>query len=261
VTSRVREFVQAGLREPVLLAAWPGMGHVALRAFAFLQESLGAEHLAVLEEPGFFQLPGAVIEKGLVQAARVPQSSFSFWRRGPGPRDLLFFIGDRQPVAGKELPLAEAVLEFARKHGVSRVVTSAAMPTSINHYQPSRVWVTATHRDVLREVSPFCHRVLEDGQISGMNGLLLAGAKRKAMRGFCLLGEIPFYTTAIENPKASMAVLQVLARALDLQLDLSGLRELAVRTEKEVDRYLLELESQKEEEKKSTDSEGPATVH
>jgi predicted ATP-grasp superfamily ATP-dependent carboligase len=135
------------------------------------------------------------------------------------------------------------------------------MPTSINHYQPSRVWVTATRRDVLKEVSPFCHRVLEDGQISGMNGLLLAVAKRKGMRGFCLLGEIPFYTTAIENPKASMAVLQVVARVLDLQVDLSGLRELAVRTEKEVDRYLLELESQKEEEKKSTDSEGPATVH
>ena len=261
MTSRIRELVQVELREPVLLAAWPGMGHVALRAFAFLQESLGAEHLAVLEEADFFQLPGAVIENGLVQPARLPQSSFSSWRRGSGKGDLLFFIGDRQPVSGKELPLAEAVLKFARKQGVFHVVTSAAMPTAINHYQPSRVWVTATHRNVLREVSPFCHRVLEDGQISGMNGLLLAVAKRKGMRGFCLLGEIPFYTTAIENPKASMAVLQTLSGVLDLEVDLSDLRELAVRTEKEVDRYLLELESQREDEKKPTDSEGPSTVH
>ncbi len=261
MTSRIREVVQVELRKPVLLAAWPGMGHVALRAFAFLQESLGAEHLAVLEEPQFFQLPGAVIENGLVQPARVPENSFSSWRRGAGKGDLLFFMGDQQPVSGKELPLAEAVLEFARKHGVLQVVTSAAMPTSINHYQPSRVWVTATHRNVLKEVSPFCHRVLEDGQISGMNGLLLAVAKRKGMKGFCLLGEIPFYTTAIENPKASMAVLQALTRVLDLEVDLSGLRELAVRTEKEVDRYLLELQSQKEEEKKPTDSEGPTTLH
>jgi proteasome assembly chaperone (PAC2) family protein len=261
VTLRIREFVQVELRKPVFLAAWPGMGHVALRAFAFLQESLGAEHLAVLEAPDFFQLPGAVIEKGLVQRARVPQSGFSSWRCASGNGDLLFFTGDRQPVSGKEMPLAEAVLEFARKHGVSRVVTSAAMPASINHYQPSRVWVAATHRDVLREVSPFCHRVIEDGQVSGMNGLLLAVAKSKGMRGFCLLGEIPFYTTAIENPKASMAVLWALTRVLDLQVDLSSLRELAARTEKEVDRYLLELQSQKEEEKKSTDSEGPTTVH
>jgi proteasome assembly chaperone (PAC2) family protein len=261
VTSRIQELVQVELRKPFFLAAWPGMGHVALRAFAFLQESLGAEHLAVLEEPDFFQLPGAVIEKGLVQRARVPQSGFSSWRRGSGKGDLLFFAGGRQPVPGKELRLAEAVLEFARKHRVSRVVTSAAMPAAINHYQPSRVWVTATHGEVLKEVSPFCHRVLEDGQISGMNGLLLAVAKRKGMRGFCLLGEIPFYTTAIENPKASMAVLWALTRVLDLQVDLSGLRELAARTEKEVDRYLLELQNQKEEEKKPTDSEGPTTVH
>lgn len=261
MSSKMRELAQAELRDPVLLAAWPGMGHVALRAFAFLQESLGAQHLAVMEDPEFFQLPGASIENGLIQPARVPQSSFSCWRRGSGPRDLMFFIGERQPVSGKELPLAEGVLEFARKHGVSRVLTSAAMPSSINHYQPSRVWVTATHRDILKEVSPFCYRVLEDGQISGMNGLLLGVAKRRAMKGFCLLGEIPFYTTAIENPKASMAVLQVLAAVLDLEVDMSELRELAVRTEKEVDRYLLELQSQKEEEKKSTDSEGPATVH
>jgi len=261
VTSRLREVVPMELHEPVLLAAWPGMGHVALRAFAFLQESLGAEHLAVLEEPDFFQVPAAVIENGLVQPARPPQSNFSTWRRGSQKRDLLFFLGARQPVSGKELPLAEAVLKFARKQGVSQVVTSAAMPTAINHYQPSRVWVTATHRSVLREVSPFCHRVLEDGQISGMNGLLLAVAKRKGMRGFCLLGEIPFYTTAIENPKASMAVLQALTGVLDLEVDLSGLRELAVRTEKEVDRYLLELESQREDEKKPTDSEGPTTLH
>jgi len=261
VPSRIRQLVEAELREPVLVAAWPGMGHVALRAFLFLQERLQAQPLAVMEEPEFFQLPGAFIEHGVIQSALVPQNSFSFWRRSSGPGDLLFFIGDRQPVSGKELPLAEAILAFAQRHGISRVVTSAAMPTSINHYQASRVWVTATHRAILREVSPFCHRVLEDGHISGMNGLLLGVAKRRALRGFCLLGEIPFYTTSIENPKASMAVLQVLAKVLDLQVDLSDLLELAVRTEKEVDRYLLELQSQKEDEKKPTDSEGPATVH
>jgi hypothetical protein len=240
------------------------MGHVALKAFIFLQESLNARNLAVLEEPDFFSLPGAFIQDGLIQPSQLPQSGFFFWQRDQGPGPIMFFIGDRQPVSGKEFALAEAVLEFAQRHGVSRVATAAAMPSSINHYQPSRVWVAATDGEILREVSPFCHRVLDEGHISGMNGLLLGVAKRRAMRGFCLLGEIPFYTTAIENPKASMAVLQVLMRVLDLQVDLTELRELAVRAEKDIDRYLLELQQRQQEEEKeqtTTDTKGPGTVH
>ncbi|HYA01655.1 MAG TPA: PAC2 family protein [Syntrophobacteria bacterium] len=264
LSARIRQVAQTELRDPILLAAWPGMGHVALKAFMFLQESLSARNLAVLEGPDFFQLPGAFLRDGLIQSSQLPQSGFFFWQRDHGPGDIIFFIGDRQPVSGKELALAEAVLEFAQRHGASRVATVAAMPASINHYQPSRVWVTATHGEILREVSPFCHRVLDEGHISGMNGLLLGVAKRRAMRGFCLLGEIPSYTTTIENPKASMAVIEVLTKVLELQVDLTGLRELALQAEKEIDRYLLELqmrEQDEEKEKKTTGGEGPATVH
>jgi proteasome assembly chaperone (PAC2) family protein len=82
------------------------------------------------------------------------------------------------------------------------------------------------------------------------------------MDGFCLLGEIPFYTTEIENPKASMAVLRVLNQVLDLEMDLRELDELAKQTEKDIDHYLLELQQREQEEEKQTeDQEGPVTVH
>jgi hypothetical protein len=45
---------------------------------------------------------------------------------------------------------------------------------------------------------------------------------------------------------------------------LTELRELAVKAEKEIDRYLLELQQRQQEEekeKKTTDTEGPGTVH
>jgi hypothetical protein len=158
--------------------------------------------------------------------------------------------------------LASALLNFAGSLGVKRVITAAAMPTAINHYQPSRVWVTATHEDLLSDLSPYCDRVLREGQISGMNGLLLGVAKQLGMEGFCLLGEIPFYTTEIENPKASMSVVGALGRILGLQLDLRELEELAEETEKEIDNYLLELQQREQEEDKQTeDQEGPVTVH
>jgi predicted ATP-grasp superfamily ATP-dependent carboligase len=141
-------------------------------------------------------------------------------------------------------------------------VTAAAMPTAINHYQKSQVWITATNNEILSELSPYCERALREGQVSGMNGLLLGVAKQRGMEGYCLLGEIPFYTTEIENPKASMAVLEVLNQVLDLEVNLKELEELAQQTEKEIDHYLLELQQrEQEEEKQAEDQDGPVTVH
>ena len=262
MTIRLNVVSEIQLNDPVLLAAWPGMGHVALKAFVFLHEALRAKNLAFLEEPDYFRVPGVSIQDGVVQTTLLPQSGFYYWQRKKAQGDVLFFIGDQQPVAGREYQLATALLEFASKYGVKRVLTGAAMPTAINHYQPSKVWMTATHKDLLNELTPYCQRVLREGQVSGMNGLLLGVAKQMGMEGFCLLGEIPFYTTEIENPKASMAVLQLVTEVLDLVVDLRELEELAKQTEKEIDQYLLELQQREQEEEKQTeDQDGPVTVH
>jgi proteasome assembly chaperone (PAC2) family protein len=262
LTINIDIVTEVELHEPVLMAAWPGMGHVALKAYVYLYEALRAQNLAFVEEPEFFRLPGINIQDGLVQSTLLPQSGFYYWKHPGGSGDILFFVGDQQPVAGKEYQLAEALLTFSGSLGVKRVVTAAAMPTAINHYQDSRVWVTATHEELLTELSPYCDRVLREGQISGMNGLLLGVAKQMGMEGFCLLGEIPFYTTEIENPKASKAVLDVLIKVLGLEISLGELEELANQTEKEIDHYLLELQQREQEEEKQTeDQEGPVTVH
>jgi len=250
------------LNEPLLLAAWPGMGHVALKAFVYLHEALRAQNLAYVEEPDFFRVAGISIQNGLVQSTLLPRSGFYYWKSTDGRGDLLFFVGDQQPVGGKEYALASAVLNFARSFGVKKAITAAAMPTAINHYQPSRVWVTATHKKLLSDLSPYCEQVLQEGQVSGMNGLLLGVAKQMGMEGFCLLGEIPFYTTEIENPKASMSVLEVLSKYLRLEIDFRELKDLSKQTQKEIDHYLLELQRREQDEEKQTeDQEGPVTVH
>jgi proteasome assembly chaperone (PAC2) family protein len=262
LTINIDIVTEVELHEAVLLAAWPGMGHVALKAYVYLHEALRAQNLAFVEEPEFFRLPGINIQDGLVQSTLLPQSGFYYWKHPGGSGDILFFVGDQQPVGGKEYQLAEALLNFAGSLGVKRVITAAAMPTAINHYQDSRVWVTATHEELLSELSPYCDRVLREGQISGMNGLLLGVAKQMGMEGFCFLGEIPFYTTEIENPKASKAVLDVLNKVLGLEISLGELEELASQTEKEIDHYLLELQQREQEDEKQTeDQEGPVTVH
>ncbi len=59
---------------------------------------------------------------------------------------------------------------------------------------------------------------LKQGNISGLNGLVLGVAKQRNMDGICLLGEIPIYTTHIANPRSAKAVLQVLAEGSSISV-------------------------------------------
>ncbi len=80
--------------------------------------------------------------------------------------------------------------------------------------------------------------MLTEGQISGMNGLFLGIAKEEGLKGFCLLGGIPLYTIQIENPKASIAVLEALAKILNIQIDCTKLRDQAHAMEGEINKLL-----------------------
>jgi proteasome assembly chaperone (PAC2) family protein len=67
-------------------------------------------------------------------------------------------------------------------------------------------------------------------QIAGLNGLLLGVAKEREMNGVCLLGEVPQYASRMPNPMAALAVLKVLAKILDIEIDLADLNRIAEET-------------------------------
>ncbi len=91
MTININIMTEVELHEPVLMAAWPGMGHVALKAYVYLHEALRAQNLAFVEEPEFFRLPGINIQDGLVQSTMLPQSGFYYWKHPGGSGDILFF--------------------------------------------------------------------------------------------------------------------------------------------------------------------------
>jgi hypothetical protein len=64
-------------------------------------------------------------------------------------------------------------------------------------------------------------------QIAGLNGLLLGVAKERGIDGICLLGEVPMYATKIQNPMAALAIIKVLTKMLDIEIDIAELTQLA----------------------------------
>ncbi|MDD2679979.1 MAG: PAC2 family protein [Candidatus Omnitrophica bacterium] len=234
------------LRKPYLVVAWPGMGEVAFKAASFLVEQLKAREFAALSPEDFFYLAGSAVKNGLLNAPELPQGRFFYWKNKEGEQDLIVFLSNAQPDLARAESYSKRIIQVARGFGVDTVVSFASMPQAIDHTQGSGVWFASTATELSNNLQKLKLNALAEGQISGMNGLFLSIAKREGLKGFCLLGEIPLYTIQIENPKASAAVLRVLAEILKIRLDLSGLAAQAQIMEAEINKLLdyLKLGSQ-----------------
>jgi proteasome assembly chaperone (PAC2) family protein len=208
------------LRAPYLVAAWSGMGAVALLAANYLRQTLEAEAFGEIDPYNYYSPAQVIIQDGLIQLPGFPETKFYFWDKGQ-EHDLILLIGTEQPVDAYDI--AVHIMDAAKQLGVERVYTAAALPRLIPHTTMAAVWGTATHPDLIAELERYGVNLMSQGTIAGLNGLLLAVAKERNIEGLCLLGEIPMYARGMLNPRASHAVLAILTQMLDVEIDLQRL--------------------------------------
>jgi uncharacterized protein len=243
------------LTHPWLIAVWPGMGHVALNAGYYLLSKLGMDVAAELEAGELFDIDHVEVKEGLIQPARRPRNRFFVWVDPEGSRDLVVFLGEAQPPLGK-YPFCKQLISYARKIGVERVLTFAAMATRMRPGQRSRVFGAATDEENLQELKRLELELVNEGQIGGLNGVLLGAAAEAGLPGACLLGEMPHVFTQLPFPKASLAVLEVFTTMSGLEIDFAELAEQAEMVEQQLGQLLSLAEGQ--DESASGDEELPA---
>jgi proteasome assembly chaperone (PAC2) family protein len=209
-----------------MLAAWPGIGNVAIIVATYLRRKLDFKPLGEIEASYFFDPIGVVVKDNVVEAPQFPQSKFYYWKNKDGGRDVILFIGEDQP-ATKAYDMANCVLDVGIRFQVKRIYTCAAALTRIHHTEQPKVWGVATTQQLTKELKKY--DLVERGnlQISGLNGLLLGVTKEKDIEGVCLLGEVPSYATRVQNPMAALAVLEVLAKILGIKIDTAELAQIA----------------------------------
>ena len=215
--------VKPELKDPILLAAWPGMGNVALTACYYLISQLKMEFRAEYATSDLFDVDHVAIEGGLAQPFRYPKNQFFVWRNPNGENDLLIFIGEAQPPHGR-YNFCRKLIDYAQSEGVSKLFTFAAMATAIELEDDSRVIGVAADKDTLHHLINAEIGVLQSGSISGMNGILLGVAAERKIPGGCLLGEMPAPLMRVPYPKASLAVLEAFGRLTNFEIDLSELQ-------------------------------------
>jgi len=214
------------LRDPWLVAVWPGMGNVAIGAGAYLIAKLGAGLVHELPPGGVFDLTHIDVKEGLAKAGRLPRSMFFEWRNPAGPHDLVIFIGEAQPPLHGHA-FCHRLLEYAQTRGVKRLFTFAAMATQLHPSNHPRVFGVATQQNLIEDLRMAEVLLLKEGQISGLNGVLLAAGAERGIPGVCLLGELPFFAAGVPNPKASHAVLEVFTSMSGIEIDFTELQRQA----------------------------------
>ncbi len=209
--------------KPWLIAAWPGMGNVAVIAVSYLIQQLGMRQHAELSAREYFDVGEVLVKDGLVAPVRLPHGVFFRWSNPRGGRDLVAFIGEAQPT-GKTYAYAHELMEAAAEFGVERVVTFASMASALHPAADPKVAGIATSTAALAELRRAEVEPMEDGQIGGLNGVVLAAAAEHGVSGMCLLAEIPYFAANIPNPKAARVALSVFSvlAGIDIALDELG---------------------------------------
>lgn len=239
------------LRHPWLLAAWPGMGGVAVIAAAYLVRSLDMDE--VLEIPGrdYFDIQNIEVSRGIAQPPRFPRGVFYEWRNPNAERDLLVFVGEAQPTRNAA-QLCQTIIEYAKSRGVERVVTFASMATQLAPSDPSRVHGVATDPDLLGELRRLEVAPLKEGQIGGLNGVLLAASHEEDVPAECIMAEIPYFAAGAPNPKAAKSALETFCALADLHIDLAELEEQGRLVDEQLEELLERMkEATRQEHEKS----------
>jgi len=238
----VNLYKEPELEKPDLIVGWPGIGNVGIVTVDAVREQLQAEEFGEIEAYDFFYPRSVTIKADLLEELEFPSSKFYYKRLEN--KDLIIFIGEEQPANGRHIyaegrkayQMANLVLDVAERFGCQRVYTSGASVAMVHHTLKPRVWVAPNKEELIDELKRYENTILMSevegrggqGNITGLNGLLLGVAKKRGLAGACLMGEIPDYLSGapFPYPRASISVLEVIGSMLGFSFDLINLNNM-----------------------------------
>lgn len=224
------------LKQPRLVSAWGSIGDMRIEAgieiATYLKDKLGARLFGAIEPDDFFNV-SIDVENGVVGEPEFPQNMLYSWEN-PDGGDLILFIADREP-SHSRYEYTNILLQVVEQFQVSRVYTLCGFPSLVSHTAEPRVFGVANDEKLLPYLDQYGITMLGQKSLISMNGLLLSLARKRAVEGIYLLGEVPAYANEISNPKACLAVLRILTAMLGLNIDMSEFDQWIEQAEAELD--------------------------
>ncbi len=238
------------IEKPTFIAAWPGMGNVALGAVDYFRRNLNMVKFAQMDMSEIYLPEEVGVEDGLVFLPPPPQYTFFFHPE----LNIVLFEGEIQLSGKIGQKVIEEILDFAKAISVREIFTGASFPIPMSHREASMVYGVANEKKLRDRLLQYGVRIMESGNISGLNGLLIGYAKEQEIPAACLLATIPVYAINFPNPKAWKALNETFEKILGARINYEEL-DLMI---KEVDnQFHIMEEKMKEifEERRETEEE------
>lgn len=222
------------LEKAHLICGFPGSGYVGKLAIDHIIQELNAELIVDIYAAS---LPPQVIIRhdGTVELMKI-----SLYYCNKEGKDLLLLTGDSQPIMpDAEYTLTDAIFEML-KVDIEIVFTLAAYITGVFVNKP-KVYSAATDKGLVDQLKDKGLEVMDNGSITGMNGIILGLAKLRGTKGICLLGETSGY---VVDANASQAVLKALLDIIRVEINMEDLEKRA----KEAEPIIKALEQQMQQQ-------------
>lgn len=204
----VRVIFQPGLKNPVVVASFPGVGGVGVTTARLLIDFLGAKLFAELYSP-FLPDYTPVSPDGLCSLLK-----YDFY--ASIERNIVVLIGEEQPPPD-DIPayydICGEILDFMENINCAIIFTVDGIPTI---YPQRTVYVAGTSKRIILECVDMGAKVYADGRIIGLSGLLLGLAKLRGIDGACILTSV---TDLISDKAAAFDAYNFLRRILGLGLE------------------------------------------
>jgi uncharacterized protein (TIGR00162 family) len=224
------------LKNPILIEGLPGIGLVGKLAAYHMLDELKAKKFIELYSP---YLPPQVTIKddGTV---KLVDMEFHYWRGEKN--DIIILTGEFQGITpDSQYQIAEKTLDIAERFKVVKIFTLGGLGTG-DITQDPRVFGAATNLDLVKDLEKLGVIFKGGGAIFGASGLLLGLGMQRGIDAVCLMGETH---GQIIDAKSAEAVLKVLTKILEIEIDMTELVKKAKETEKQMSRVSKVISEQK----------------
>jgi proteasome assembly chaperone (PAC2) family protein len=225
------------LRKPVLVCAfkgWNDAAESATTALEFIGGRWEVSRFAAIDPEQFYDFqvtrPTVRLTEGRTREISWPEPVLFSGTIAGAERDVVLLTGAEPNLRWKTF--CATVIEAARELGIEIVVSLGALLADVPHTRPVQITGIAGDETLVERLG-FSQTRYEGP--TGIVGVLQDACMRAGFTCASLWAPVPHYVAALPSPKAALALVETLAKVIEVEIDVDELERASVEYEERLD--------------------------